>query len=228
MNEIQKELISLSQEKYQKFASALIPNVDNLLGVRIPVIHKIAKRIAKDDAFLYLQTATDLYFEETMLQGLVICNMKEDLDIILKQIKLFVPKINNWSVCDSFCTHLKVVKANKNEFWDFLQTYISSNNAYDIRFAVVIMLFYYIEENYLDQLFSAFNKINHQDYYVKMSVAWAVSMCFVKYPDETMAYLKNNNLDNFTYNKSLQKIRESLKVDKDTKEIIKSMKKANL
>ena len=40
-----------------------------------------------------------------------------------------------------------------------------------------------------------------------------------------MNYLKNNKLDDFTNNKSLQKIWESLRVDKDTKAIIKSMKR---
>jgi len=57
-----------------------------------------------------------------------------------------------------------------------------------------------------------------------MAVAWAISLCFVKFEEKTMNYLKNNKLDDFTYNKSLQKICESLRVDKDTKAIIKSMK----
>ena len=37
-------------------------------------------------------------------------------------------------------------------------------------------------------------------------------------------YLKENNLDYFTYNKSLQKICESLKVSKEEKNIIRGMK----
>ena len=37
--------------------------------------------------------------------------------------------------------------------------------------------------------------------------------------------IENNKLDDFTYNKSLQKICESLRVDKDMKAIIKSMKR---
>ncbi len=58
-----------------------------------------------------------------------------------------------------------------------------------------------------------------------MAVAWAVSMCYVKFEDITLEYLNNNNLDDFTYNKSLQKICESLKVDKESKVLIKSMKR---
>lgn len=36
-----------------------------------------------------------------------------------------------------------------------------------------------------------------------------------------MEYLKINKLDKFTYNKALQKITESFRVDKETKEIIR-------
>jgi 3-methyladenine DNA glycosylase AlkD len=69
------------------------------------------------------------------------------------------------------------------------------------------------------------DNIKHDGYYVKMAVASAISICYVKFPLRTMKYLKNNNLDDFTYNKSLQKISESLQVDKETKAIIRSIKR---
>ena len=57
-----------------------------------------------------------------------------------------------------------------------------------------------------------------------MAVAWAISVCFVKYRKLTIEYLNNSNLDNFTYNKALQKIRESNRVSKEDKEWAKKMK----
>ena len=182
--------------EYQKFASSLIPGIDNLIGVRIPIIRKLAKKIVKENPIEYLDNAKDKYFEEIMLQALVIGQMKSDIEIVLEQVALFVPKINNWSICDSFCTDLKIIKSNKERVWYFLDGYWQSDNAYDIRFAVVIMLFYYIDNEYLQKLFKVFDDINHSNYYVKMAVAWAVSMCFVKFPVETMNYLKNNKMDN--------------------------------
>ncbi|MCT4618313.1 MAG: DNA alkylation repair protein [Marinisporobacter sp.] len=222
---IRKKLESLAEPKYQKFASSLIPGCDHLIGVRIPAIRKIAKGIAKENPIEYLDNAEDLYFEETMLQALVIGQMKEDIEIVLEQVVLFVPKIKNWSHCDSFCTDLKIVREHKERVWKFIQSYWQSDEPYEIRFAVVMMLRYYIEEKYLHDLFLIFDRIKNDNYYVKMAVAWAISMCFVKYPDETMTFLNDNHLDDATYNKALQKIRESLKVDKSTKEIIKSMKR---
>ena len=62
-------------------------------------------------------------------------------------------------------------------------------------------------------------------YYVNMAVAWGISVCFVKFPEITMEFLKNNELDNFTYNKALQKIIESNRVDAEVKNIIRGMKR---
>ena len=60
---------------------------------------------------------------------------------------------------------------------------------------------------------------------VKMAVAWAISVCYVKFEKETMELLLDNMLDDFTYNKSLQKITESYRVSKEDKARIRSMKR---
>ncbi len=225
--EIRKQIESLAEEKYQVFSAALIPNCDNIIGVRIPLLRKLAKDMMKSDpnmALEYFKNSKEIYFEETMLKGFIIGNTK-DLDTVLELIPLFVPKITNWSLCDSFCVSLKIAKKHKELFWDFLKSYWQSDKPYHIRFAVVMFLDYYIEEKYLKDLFKIFDQIKNEDYYVKMGVAWAISMCFVSFPEETMEYYKSNNLDDETYNKALQKTRESTKVDSATKELLKSMKR---
>ncbi len=222
---VRAELVSLAEPTYQKFSAALIPGCENLLGVRIPLLRKIAQRLVREGQAAYVRHAQDLYFEETMLKGFIIGNLRQDIEAILTEAAYFIPKITNWSLCDSFCTELKIVKKHKERVWEFMQPYALSTQAYEIRVAVVLGLMYYKEEAYLNHLFAHYNAIKHEDYYVKMAVAWAVSMCFVALPEPTMAFLKNNQLDDFTYNKSLQKIRESLKVPHEMKEFIKTMKR---
>ncbi|HCD43635.1 MAG TPA: DNA alkylation repair protein, partial [Lachnoclostridium sp.] len=75
------------------------------------------------------------------------------------------------------------------------------------------------------EVLNVLDSVRHDGYYVKMAVAWAISMCYVQFPEQTLFYLKNNSLDDFTYNKALQKITESLKVDKETKKQIRVMKR---
>lgn len=223
---IKKELVSLSEENYREFSSRLLPGVKNILGVRLPNLRRIAKEIAKDDWRSYLNSSRDDYFEEIMIQGMVIGYIKNvDIDEILEVIRKYVTKINNWSVCDSFCNGLKFTNNNKEKVWEFIQKYLSSENEFEVRFAIVMLLNYYIEEDYIKLVLSKLDKIKHEGYYVKMAVAWAISICYVKYDELTINYLRKNNLDDFTYNKTLQKICESLKVSKENKVIIKSMKR---
>ncbi|MEX2415227.1 MAG: DNA alkylation repair protein [Paenibacillaceae bacterium] len=222
---IREQLIELSDEKHRKFSAALIPNINNVLGVRLPELRKIARNLAKGDWRTYLEHAESDYFEEIMLQGMVIGYLKTDIEEILRYVADFVPKIDNWSVCDSFCTGLKFTLTNKERVWKFIQPYLSSNHEYDIRFGVVMLLDFYIEDAYISRVLQLLDNTKHEGYYVKMSVAWAISICYVKLPELTMAYLQNNSLDDFTFNKALQKITESFRVDQEIKQLIRGMKR---
>lgn len=225
MYDLRDKLFELSDDKFKTFHSRLCPNTDNIIGVRLPLLRQLAKEIAKGDWRNFLSNSKEEYYEEILINGLVIAYAKCDVEERLNYIESFVPKIDNWAICDSFCNTLKFVNKNKEIMLEFIQPYLRSYNEFEIRFAVVIILNYYITEDYINLVLKTLDNIKHDGYYVKMAVAWAISMCFIKFEEKTMAYLKDNSLDDFTYNKSLQKICESLRVDKNTKELIKSMKR---
>nr|QGT51217.1 hypothetical protein Firmicute1046_2930 [uncultured Firmicutes bacterium] len=222
--EIRQTLQSLAEPKYQKFSSSLLPETKNILGVRLPRLRKIAKELAKGDWRAYLTQAKDDYFEEIMLQGMVLGYVKTDLDELFSFIQTFVSKIDNWSVCDSFCAGLKIAKQYPEQIWNFIQPYLRSEKEFEVRFGVVMILNYFIKEEYLKEIFQILNHINQSGYYCKMAVAWALSMCYISFPQETMIFLKNNHLDEFTYQKTLQKIIESRQISKEEKKIIREMK----
>ena len=222
--EIKSKLFNLSEDEYINFHSKLCPNTENILGVRLPLLRNMAKDLAKNNWEAYLNNPYNEYYEEIMIEGLTIGYIKTDINTRLKYIKRFIPKIDNWAICDSFCNNLKFTKKNLNEVWEFISTYLSSNKEFELRFAIVMMLHYYINEEYIDRVLHILNDINHEGYYVKMAVAWAISFAYIKFPHKTLVFLKNNNLDSFTYNKSLQKIIESTRVSKEDKDSIRSMK----
>lgn len=222
---VKEELLKLRDEKYQKFSSALLPGTDNMIGVRLPLLRKLAKQIVEKDWESYLNTAEDEYFEEVMLQGIVIGLVNVSLERHFSLIAAFLPKIDNWSTCDSFITGLKFTKQHKKEVWQFIKPYFRSDQTYEIRFGVVMINAYFVECDYIDEAFAVFDAISHDDYYVKMAVAWAISSFFVDDPDKTMNYLHDSQLDTFTFNKALQKITESRRVDAGTKTMIRSLKR---
>ena len=224
--EIRKKLIELSDTKYKEFHSGLCPGMDTeMLGVSIPKIRKLAKEIVKDNPGEYLKNPEEEYYEELMLQALVIANLKIDLEKKKEYIISFVPKINCWAVCDSFCADLKDADKNPDFFWKIISKYFKSKKEYEIRFAVVMLLDHYVKEEYIDKIFKVIDNIKNEEYYVEMGIAWLVAEMYIKFPKQTMEYLKNCNLNKFTYNKALQKARESYRVSKEEKEVLNKMKK---
>lgn len=225
-HQIKERLFELADQEYKEFHSGLCPGTSNIIGVRVPVLRKYAKELAKEYEIKELLKQIDnQYYEEIMLQGMLIGLAKEDFKTTQKQIKEFVPKIDNWAVCDTFCAGLKVTKKYKKEMWNFIQSYLKSDKEFEIRFGVVMILDYYIEDEYLEKDFRIFNSIKSQDYYVQMAVAWAISICFIKFYDKTIKYLENANFDKFTYNKALQKAIESYRITEEKKILLKKMKR---
>jgi len=225
MLNVRQQLIALSDEKYRGFAASLIPNIDNVLGVRLPELRKLAKAIAKGDWRGYVEQAESEYFEEVMLQGMVLGYADADLEELLDYTARFVPKIDNWSVCDSFCSGLKFVMKNRRRVWEFLQPYLDSELEYELRFGAVILLNFYMDETWIEEVLERLDGIRHEGYYVKMAVAWALSAAYVRLPERTTRYLGDNTLDDFTYNKALQKITESNRVDQAAKQRIRAMRR---
>lgn len=225
IQDIRKELFSLADEKYKEFHGGLCPGVNNIIGVRVPALRSLAKKIIKEDWRKYLKEAEDQYYEEVMLQGMVIGLAKMDIEERLTYLAGFIPKIDNWAVCDVTCAGLKSTAKNLKKVWEFLQKYLNSDKEFEVRFAVVIILDYYIQEEYIYRVFEKLDSVHHEAYYVKMAVAWAVSICYIKYPEKTYSYLESCKLDNFTFNKAIQKIRESYRVPKEDKENLKKMLK---
>lgn len=225
MNNIREKLFELQDKTYQEFHSGLCPNVNDIIGVRIPELRKLAKQIAKENAKEYLEKAPKEYYEEKMLQGFVIGYMKANIEEKLYYLDKFVPIIDNWAVCDCSVSTFKFVRQYQNQMLEYIQKYLMSSKEFELRFSIVILMQYYINEEYIDKILEIFDNIHHEGYYVKMAVAWALQVCYVKFPKKTMKFLKNNNLDDFTYNKALQKMIESYRVDDSAKEQFREMKR---
>ena len=223
------KLFELQDLKYKEFHSGLCPNVDNIIGVRVPVLRKYAKGLLKQYTLeKLLNNINDNYYEEIMLQGMLIgLNKNKNIDEVFNYIREFVPKIDNWAVCDVFCAGLKITKNNKEKMWNFINKYLKSEDEFKLRFAIVMILDFYIDEDYIDKDLEIFNNISSDKYYVQMAVAWAISVCLIKFYDKTKSYLQGNmcKLDDFTFNKSIQKAIESYRITDDKKDELRAMKK---
>lgn len=225
MDKIREELFKKQDLKYKEFHSSLCPNVDKIIGVRVPQLRAMAKEIAGKDYVQFFKEIKDEYYEELLLQGLVIGYVKISIEETFKYLKEFVPKINSWAVCDTTCSNLKITKKNMKEMWNFLEQYINSDKEYEIRFALVMYLNYYLTEDYIDKILEKVDKIINKEYYVQMAIAWLLSFAYIEQKEKTEKYLMKNNLDKFTQNKSIQKICESFRVSDSEKKRLRQYKK---
>lgn len=234
--QVRLRLEASADPEYREFHSRLLPGITGILGVRTPVLRSMAKELAGEGWREYVaqvsgawkdggQGQDGVLYDEMILWGLCICNGCRDLDSVLAYTADFVPAINNWAVCDIFCGSLKITSRYRDEMWEFIRPYLASDEEYSLRFGAVMLLSHYVDQEHLMQALELFDGIRHEGYYVKMAVAWAVSIYFIKFPEQVMEYLPQCRLDDWTYNKALQKIMESYRVDQETKKVIRSMKR---
>lgn len=225
IEKIREELNQAADPEYKKFHESLVPGLTTMLGVRMPALRKIAKKIAKDDFTEFLRSADDSCYEELMLEGIVIGYAKMSKEEQAQALEIFVPKINNWAICDCCCITYKFMKEDPSYWFSFLAKYLASSREYELRFAIVSILNFFVTDEYLEAILDIFNRIKNDAYYVRMAVAWAVSVCYVSYPERTLTFLQKDTMDAFTHNKSIQKIRESNQVSKEEKDRLLSWKR---
>lgn len=225
--EIRERLESMAETKYKEFSQSLIPGSRTILGVRIPALRTLAKEIAKGDWKTYLDNAVDDTFEEVNLQGFVIGYAKSDYETLLPYIKNYVAKINDWSLCDGFCATLKITKKYKSEFKELLKEYANKDTEFDQRFVAIMLMNYYLDDEDIDETLAMLDALKHDSYYRKMGVAWAVATAMAKQREKTLEYMQpgNNTLDDWTYNKSIQKMIESYRISDEDKAMMRSMKR---
>lgn len=223
-DEILKELYEMQDLKYKKFDSSLCPNVDNIIGVQIPKLRAIAKRLVKEGKKEYLDLENIEYYEEKVIQGLMIGMSKLSIGETKVNLKKFIPKIDSWAVCDVVCSSLKITVKHQEEMWELLETYLNSKEEFELRFVIVMYLDYYLNNEYIDKVMENISKIKSDKYYVQMAIAWLLAESYIKQKEKATEYLKNNKLDNFTHNKAIQKIIDSYRVSQQEKEFVRTLK----
>lgn len=219
---LREELFNLQDLKYRDFHSALVPNIDKeqIIGVRLPELRKIGKKLTDNNFDWH-------YYEEIMLHGFYIGYAKLSYEERISLLTEFIPYINNWAVCDCVSSTLKFVNKNRSDFLEFLKPYMKSQKEYELRFAVVMLMDYYLDDEYLKFTVDYLSKIKSDYYYVNMAVAWALSVAFVKDSNLVLPLIENYVLKPFVHNKTISKICDSYRVDKPIKEKLKTYRIKN-
>lgn len=224
IEDLERELILLSSKNNKLYIDKVVGKKEDIFGVSIPNLRKIGKKVVKEDYKDFFDNCPNTYFEYRMLKGIVLGYAKDDIEIILNYVKKFVLIIDDWALNDVFCSGFKICRKYLDRVWDFLMEYVSVDEEYPQRMVAVMLLNYYLNDEYIDRTLDVFTKLKNNGYYTKMAVAWGVATAYCKYPDKVLKLLDSKKLDNWVHNKAIQKCIESLKVSDRDKEMLRNLK----
>ena len=245
VKEVEGELKSLvKNDSYKEFNSSINPTASPILGVRVPQLRTLAKKIVKDTTNgqngipgwrVFLEQNPLTTFEHQALQAMVIGYARSDITLILKYLKDFIPSIHDWAVNDILCQTFKTAQKHQDTVWNFLMNYKDSHKEFEVRAVAVMLMTHFLNDTYIDRVLEVLNNLytdasrDNATYYAKMGIAWAVATtaCQNKFPDKAYEFMKSpsNKLDSWTYNKAIQKMQESFRVSPELKAKMKLLKK---
>ena len=223
--ELLPRLQALADEKLANFSSGLNPGSKPMLGVRLPELRKIAKELAKEDYKGFLEECPDTYFEYETLKAYVLGYAKDDIETILSYADRFVPTIGDWSVSDSFCQNFSIAKKYPERVFDWVMGYAKKEEEFSQRVAAVLLMSHFLVPEYIGRVLAVMDTLQYDGYYTRMGVAWCVATAYAKFPKETAVYLADNKLQDWTYNKAIQKMCESDRVGEEDKAYWKARKR---
>lgn len=214
------ELYKNADPAYAAFHKRLLKNDKiNVIGVRVPVLRKIAREFKGE--FYELLKLPDEYYEVTFIKLTAASYLP--YNEFIKVIDGCVELIDNWASCD--CFKAGCIKKHREEFLPFVKAYLGVNREFYQRFALVTLLNFYVEDGYYDLIFQSVLKADTRYYYVHMAAAWLIAEVIVKNYGVGTDFLKQNKLDVKTHNKAIQKARESYRLTDMQKEELKSLKR---
>lgn len=221
--EILNELFKLQDKEYAEFQSKLIPTVskEKIIGVRVPEVRKLAKKYIKEEKTKeFIKRLPHKYYDENMLHGLVISEIK-DYKKCIEEVDKFLPYVDNWAVCDIMSP--KIFKKNKEELIEKIKEWLKSKEIYTCRFGIEMLMSHYLDEDFKKEYLEIPASVHSDEYYVQMMVAWFFATALAKQWDDTIIYIEENKLDKWVHNKTIQKARESYRITDEQKEYLKSL-----
>ena len=214
----------MRDEKFRDFTSKLIPNIDKelIIGVRVPDIRRLAKSLSEEERKKFISGLPHKYHEENMLHGVMLQLIKNDIGEVITETEKFLPYIDNWAVCD--ISQSKLLERYPDVVFGKVSEWAKSEKTYTVRFAIDVLLQFFLDENFTPEVFALAKSIVSDEYYVNMALAWFWSFALIKRYEETLPIIESERLPEFVHNKAIQKARESYRISDERKQYLNTFK----
>lgn len=224
-DEIREMLCAEKDIAYRDFQAKLIPTIDKetVIGVRTPVLRKMAKQLAKrKDIGAFLEALPHTYFEENQLHAFIIAERKDFVQC-MEELCAFLPYVDNWATCDQMSP--KVFKKYRRELLPHIREWIASDETYSVRFGVGMLMAHFLDEDFDMAYPEMVSKIRSEEYYVNMMIAWYFATALAKQYEAVLPYIEEKRLETWTHNKAIQKAVESYRITPEQKGYLRGLKR---
>ncbi len=225
-----EKLLKMGTKTNAAFNEKLNPSGGIFIGVTVPNVKLLAKEIVKGNSDEYLQSKLTHYHEEILLYGLVISYLKRDLDEVICLLKDWSGYVCNWAQCDSVVMNMKIFaqESNRQAVWKFINEFNCKDlGEYGKRIIVVVLFSYFLTDDWADRCVAMLITFDDEKYYIKMALAWAISVVLVKYNSLGMQILTHNKLSIWVHNKSISKACDSFRITAEQKSELRLLRRAN-
>ena len=222
---MQQRLFREQDIEYKHFSAKLMPTVDSntVIGVRIPVLRQMAKDLyGTQEAEAFMRRLPHTYYEENNLHAFLIAR-NPDFATCVESVDLFLPYVDNWATCDS----LRPVcfKMHREELLPWIRKWMASDVPYTVRFGIEMLMIYYLDEYFTSDYPAWVSRVQNEDYYVRMMIAWYFATALSKQWGRIVPYLEGKNLPVWVHNKTIQKAIESNCITKEQKTYLRTLRR---
>ena len=208
---------------YREFNSKLIPGVENVLGIRIPVLRNIVKEMSEEEREVFLNSLPHRWHEENIMHMIIITEEK-NFDKAKEMLLNFLPYVDNWQVSDVGIPKSFKSTKDREDLLNFVKILISKEGTYFKRYGISILMKLFLDDFYNSEVLDMVANIKSEEYYVNMMRAWFFQEAMVKRYGDAIKYLEEKKLDRFTHLKTISKCVDSRKIDEKTKLYLKSLR----
>lgn len=225
--DLTRRLIDLAKDndQYAAFNKSIVNTKMPVIGVRVPDLRRLARGLAPNMSaadISKLLTAKNESFDYVLLCGLLITHARLDDQTTIDLAKQYLPCVDSWAHIDTFVE--KKRRFAGEVWWDFALECLQSEAEFTVRYGVISLMTNFLDESHINQVFAALRRIKHDDYYVKMALAWLYATAAVNFFELTLAELESGHIDAWTRNKAYQKMRESRRFTPEQQAVISKKK----
>lgn len=212
-------LFSIRKEDKIEWTKSIINTNFSILAINSKTINEIVKEILKGNYISFLDNIDFKYHEVTIIYDKVLSKIK-DINKFIYYVEKISLIIDNWATVDSI--DFKIAKKNKEFFFNKVNEYINSNHTFVKRIGIRI-LFQFLNDDDIKEVIELINKINIDDYYVSMVIAWLLCEATIKCDNFVNKYFNLVKIDNDTKKRYIRKCLDSFRISDDDKNIIRRL-----